>query len=250
MESWKPFGPRSLWAAERMEFGTTHAIAGAADWLSLHDNHAADADERLAAIGEILGHIAEDARGGGVFPFAPGDAAWSEAAFLQAIEAEDEALAASLLRAAVGYARKARELLPALARAALAHYADFGHSLIYVVQTVVLIERLGEAVAEPLLQMLVRSLVYARREDLLPEFRDILEAAGWQLLHVDESRFAATCSKIADNYGWLDFTHALTFARAGVVAAEAAPDLWPAILLQLACFIGRNATCVDPYKQG
>ncbi len=52
-----------LWAAERLEFGTTHAIAGAPDWLNLHDNHAADADERLAAIGEILGHIAEDARG-------------------------------------------------------------------------------------------------------------------------------------------------------------------------------------------
>ena len=60
----------------------------------------------------------------------------------------------------------------ALARAALAHYADFGHSLIYVaVKAVRLIERLGPRVAPPLLLSLARSLVYARREERLPEFR-------------------------------------------------------------------------------
>ena len=272
------------WAAERLEFGTTHAIAGAPDWLALHDSHARNADERLAAIGEILGHIANDARGGGVFPYPSGAAPWSEAGFLQAIETEGEPLALAFVRGALESGLRERDLLPALARAALAHYADFGHSLIYVVQTLALIERLGEAVAEPLLQMLVRSLVYARREDLLPEFRDyalrlaewgsptrkvpvpeaaslrrlsarramavtaawgghfepsavfpiMVEAAGWQLLHADDRLFAATGGKIGDNYNWLDFTHALTFARAGMVAAHAAPDLWPAVLLQLA----------------
>jgi hypothetical protein len=189
----------------------------------------------------------------------------------------------------------ARDLIGAFARAALAHYADFGHSLIYSVKTVELADRLGQASAEPLLTLLARSLVYARREDLLPEFRAyrprleawgrsgakppplearvlrgrsaksvmdavdawsahhspsaifevLVEAAAWMLLHVDESEFTRTSGKIADNVGWLDFTHALTFADAGLCVAAQAPDLWPPILLQLGCFIGRNAAWVD-----
>src|SRR3546814_2110653 len=43
--------------------------------------------------------------------------------------------------------------------------------LIYVLKTGELIDRLGPASAEPLLLNLVRSLVYASREDLIPEFR-------------------------------------------------------------------------------
>jgi nitrite reductase/ring-hydroxylating ferredoxin subunit len=76
------------WLAERLEFGMTHALAGAPDWLRLHDGATA-ADERLAALGEILGHIAEDGRGGKTCAFAAGELTWSEAAFLEAIEAED-----------------------------------------------------------------------------------------------------------------------------------------------------------------
>jgi hypothetical protein len=74
----------------------------------------------------------------------------------------------------------------------------------------------------------------------------LVEMAAWMLLHADESQFVRTDGKIADNVGWLDFTHAITFADAGLVATAAAPDLWPALLLQLACFIGRNAAWVDP----
>ena len=49
------------------------------------------------------------------------------------------------------------DLLPILADAALAHYAGFGHSLIYVVKTIELAQRLGSQVAEPLLRLLARS---------------------------------------------------------------------------------------------
>ena len=146
--------------------------------------------------------------------------------------------------------------------------------------------------------MLVRSLVYATREDLLPEFRDyharlagwgramrqpaphsklprcvgtiaeigdgcrsphwgtryppeaifavLVEAAAWILLHVDERLLASVDAALADNIGWLDFTHMLTFADAAVTATRRLPALWPAALLQLACFIGRNAGYVDP----
>jgi nitrite reductase/ring-hydroxylating ferredoxin subunit len=284
------------WSAERLEFGATHAMAGAPDWLALHDRPRATAVERLAAIGEILGHVAEDARAARRFPFAAGETPWEAQAFLDAVEREDEAGAVALMRGALRAGLSVHDLAPTLAEAALRHYADFGHSLIYVVKTAALIERLGPGSAEPLLAMLVRSLVYATREDLLPEFRDyrarlddwgreagaapplkraalrgrsakqamavvaawgarhpperiftiLLEAAAWSLLHVDEARLVRTDAAIADNVGWLDFTHALTFADAWCAVAKQRPDLWPAALLQLACFVGRNTGYLDP----
>jgi nitrite reductase/ring-hydroxylating ferredoxin subunit len=281
------------WAAERLEFGTTHAHAGAADWIALHDSPAAEPDEKLAAIGEILGHLADDARDGRRFPFPEGSLAWDEPSFLAAIEREDEAEAITRLRGALAAGIGVDDLLPALCIAALAHYADFGHSLIYAVKTAVLGNRVGEA--GTLLPLLARSLVYATREDLLPEFRDyaghlanwgssrtdapplaagalrgkapkaamaivagwgakhrpeaifpiLVEEATWTLLHVDDRALTRLDAPIADNVGWLDFTHALTFAESGLTAVKLRPALWPAVLLQLACFMGRNAGYVD-----
>jgi nitrite reductase/ring-hydroxylating ferredoxin subunit len=120
-----------VWAAERLEFGTAHAIGGAVDWLRLFDRPSSTEDEKLAALGEILGHIADDARGGGRFPFAASAREWNEAEFLASMEQEDETAAIGLLRGALTAGLTPNDLLPALASAALAHYAGFGHSLIY-----------------------------------------------------------------------------------------------------------------------
>lgn len=282
--------------AERLEFGTTHAIAGAPDWLRLADGEGTAPDERLACLGEILGHVADDGLRGKRFPFPAGQLAWSEAAFLNAIEREDEAQAVALARGALCAKLTIEDLLPALVTAALAHYADFGHSLIYTVKTAELARRLGPDVGAPLLLMLTRSLIYATREDLLPEFAAygaclkqwgqarqpcpplvaaslllgcspktamgivaawgahhpperifvvLVEAAAWLLLHVDETILTRADGKIADNVGWLDFTHALTFAEAARTAVRMRPELWPAVLLQIACFIGRNNAYSD-----
>ncbi len=73
----------------------------------------------------------------------------------------------------------------------------------------------------------------------------LVEAAAWNLLHADETVFTSTNGKLADNVGWLDFTHALTFAEAAHCVVPRRLGLWPAILLQLACFVGRNAGYVD-----
>jgi nitrite reductase/ring-hydroxylating ferredoxin subunit len=285
-----------VWCAERLEFGMTHAIGGAADWLRLFDRSSSTEDEKLAAIGEILGHIADDARGGGDYPFPPAAGRWNEAEFLAAMEQENEPAAIGLLRRALNTGVTPNDLLPVLAAAALAHYAGFGHSLIYVAKTIQLARRLGAEVAEPLLCLLARNLIYARREDLLPEFRDyaarlaawgqslpacpplhpsalrgmapksamavvaawggshsseaifpvLVEAAAWNLLHADEDVFTRADGKLADNVGWLDFTHALTFAEAAAGVVRLRPDLWSAVLLQLGCFVGRNAGYVDP----
>ena len=68
----------------------------------------------------------------------------------------------------------------------------------------------------------------------------LLGAAAFNLLHFDTAFERATGNPIADNVGWLDFTHALTFANACRHICEDRPDLWPRAALQLALFIGRN----------
>jgi len=284
------------WSHERLRYGMTHAAAGAADWLALHDEAETNGAERLVCLGEILGHIADDVRQDALYPFAEGSAAWSEATFLDAIEREDEGHAVRLVRGALQSGMEPETLEPALNRAALAHYQDFGHALIYALKCIDLIRRLGRDTAEAVLLPYVRSLIYATREDLLPEFRDyarqlndwgrrraeptpldaaalrggsartamavvaawapshapeaifatLVEAASWALLHADAAQFERSDVKLADSANWLDLTHMLTFAEAGARAAALDPSLWPAVLLQLACFLGRNAGFVDP----
>ena len=44
---------------------------------------------------------------------------------------------------------------------------------------------------------------------------------------------------------WLDFTHAITFGNAVRRLSRRYPELWPQGLLQMACFVGRNAGYLD-----
>jgi nitrite reductase/ring-hydroxylating ferredoxin subunit len=276
---------------DRLEYGMTHAHAAAADWLALAAR-AGDDDKRLAAAVEPIAHLAWDTLGAGHHPYADGVAEWDAAGFVAAIEAEDEAKALAHLRGALWAQVAPDAVFRALGRAALAHYADFGHSAIYVLKTRQLIEALDGESAEPLLFALTRALVSATREERLPEFRayaralsawdgtgdapagaetyrganveaalrltlaasgrppretydTLLEAAAWNLLHFDTAVDRATDNAIADNASWLDFTHALTFANATRHICETQPDLWPAALLQLALFVGRNKAYVD-----
>jgi len=274
------------------EFGMGHAQAAAADWLALRASDAGtDPARRLAPILEIVGHLAWDTRREPRHPFAAGAEAWEPEALVAAIEAEDEARATRLVRGALQAGLDTETLTRPLARAALAHYQDFGHALIYVAKTAELIRRLGRQAAEPALLALVRALVYARREDLIPEFRAygpagaawdgrgdalprvddlarasvgraldltvagsakpaalydrLLHAAARQWLHFDLDLQDRVDQPISRNVGWLDFTHMLTFANAVRTLATRFPDLWPAGLLQLACFLGRNAPFCD-----
>jgi nitrite reductase/ring-hydroxylating ferredoxin subunit len=283
-------------SAERFEDGMTHAHAAAADWLSLSDG-ANSEEKRLAAMLEPIGHVAWDMRGADSFPFADEVRAWNVEGFVAAIEAEREADAIAFVRGALREGRLYSELRPAFARAALAHYADFGHSAIYVLKAGELIARLGEAVAEPVMLLLTRSLVRATREEKLPEFRSyakalrgwseggdapiaaddlarlnveamlarvlqssqrpvresyeaLLGAAAWNLLHFDLRADQASDNALADNVGWLDFTHALTFANATRQLSEETPELWPAALLQMALFAARNAKYVSAEDDG
>ncbi len=181
----------------------------------------------------------------------------------------------------------------ALARAALAHYADFGHSAIYVPKAGALIRRLGEDIAEPVLVSLVRGIVSAFREDLIPEFRayggaletfgtkpngaapaaadyaklnankavqftaehgtapaldlfrTLLAANATNMMAFDLSHLDDLDQPYGSDFGWLDLTHGLTFADAVLELCRKYPELWPAGLLQMACFSGRNIAHQD-----
>jgi nitrite reductase/ring-hydroxylating ferredoxin subunit len=78
----------------------------------------------------------------------------------------------------------------------------------------------------------------------------LLGAAAFNLLHFDTAFERASDNAIADNVGWLDFTHGLTFANACRHICEERPDLWPRAALQLALFIGRNRKYVHDDEDG
>ena len=281
---------------ERLRYGMTHAWAGTEVWLRLRDT-LDDPTERLACAAEALSHIAYDTLREPPFPFAPTQplARWEAPAFLAAVEAQDEAGAASLLLGALVEGRRFADLEPTLAAAALAHYNDFGHALIYLTHLRGLSARLGPAVEAPLLLGWLRMLVYATREDLLPDFRHyaaaraqwpraadsdaardgdaidiapfvgrsvrdtltatvaaaakvsplqlhqaLLHAAALHLLRFDERVERRVDNPVAENVNWLDFSHALTFGHAVRLQCTREPALWPAGLLQMALFAGRN----------
>jgi nitrite reductase/ring-hydroxylating ferredoxin subunit len=198
-----------FWTFDRLEFGTTHAFAAAPDWLTLKRHYAGDESEALVPLVEAVAHMAWDSQREDRYPFPEGERPYDPEAFLEAVEQEDEtraiALARGALSAGLGYA----DLEPILARAALAHYQDFGHAAIYVYKTGSLIESLGPQVTEPLLFALVRSLVYASREDLIPEFR----AYGPALQSWHEKSSAGAQRLRAEDFRGLDVARALARCR-------------------------------------
>jgi nitrite reductase/ring-hydroxylating ferredoxin subunit len=282
------------WSHDRLRFGMTHAYAATAGWLALYDR-STDAEARLVCLIEAIGHMAWDCLREPVHPFTANAQPYDVGAFLAAIEAQDEDRTVALLRGALAQGCRFSDLEGALTEAALRHYADFGHSLIYVVQTGRLIARLGSRVETPLLLALVRSLVNASREELIPEFRGystavaawppsgpstgtampamfldcsvgealtatvdaaaiasthdlyhaLLGASAMNLLRYDVRCQERVDNTVAENVGWLDFTHGLTFANAVRRQCRKFPELWPQGLLQMACFVGRNGGFVD-----
>ncbi len=163
----------------RLRDGMTHAYAAAEAWLRLRDS-LADDTLRLACATEAFAYIALDTLREKTYPFTASPAPWDGRDFAAAIESQDEASAAALLNGALAQGLHFANLESALVEAALAHYNDFGHSLIYLMHAQRLIVRLGIEVEKPLLLAWLRSLILATREDLLPDFRRYADAvAAW-----------------------------------------------------------------------
>lgn len=168
------------WSWQRMRFGWTHAYAGMADWLILYEEYSGNDEQQLVCLIEAVAHTAFDTLRESEYPFPEKISTFDETVFLDAIEAEDEPVAIANIRGGLRDGLAFSDFEPGLTQAALAHYNDFGHSLIYVSKAGQLIQLLGEQVAEPLLLSLTRSIIYARREDKIPEFRGYAKAlAAW-----------------------------------------------------------------------
>lgn len=160
------------WYHDRLEFGFTHALAAAADWLSLAARQRDDWEKRLICLAEVVDHMAVDALRHPRYPYAEPRDSFCSDRFLEAVEIEDREAAEGMLQSALADGICWQNLEPTFAQAALAHYNDFGHSLIYVYKTAQLLERAGDEAQQYVLPALARHLCYTTREDLLPEFKD------------------------------------------------------------------------------
>lgn len=215
------------WTHDRFEYGMTHAFAATADWIALHGNKKLTPIEKLVPILEAVGHMSWDCPKEQTYPFSDKQKNFEAGSFEKAIEDEDEELAVSYLNGALNDDVQVDILIASLAKAALAHYANFGHAAIYVYKANQLIERLGSSCAAPVLRSLIRSLVYASREDLLPEFQHYSSALdGW--------------SQASDNSSIdLDFD-GLNVNKALNKAAESAVENPERIYAQLLKTLARN----------
>jgi nitrite reductase/ring-hydroxylating ferredoxin subunit len=70
----------------------------------------------------------------------------------------------------------------------------------------------------------------------------LLCASALNMLRFDEALQHGVQQPIAKNVGWLDFTHAITFAEALFEEASTTPEVWRSGHLQMACFVGRNVS--------
>jgi nitrite reductase/ring-hydroxylating ferredoxin subunit len=159
------------WSWQKLEFGWTHAYAGMADWLILYAEQQQNDELKLVCLVESVTHVAYDVLRERDYIYSDVTSSFDEQSFVDSIEAENEDAAIAAIRGGIRDGMKFTDFESALTRAALLHYNDFGHSLIYVTKVASLIECLGNAVMEPLLLSLVRGFIYASREDKIPEFR-------------------------------------------------------------------------------
>lgn len=279
-----------LWSYDKLEGGTTHAYAAGADWLKLY-LEADNIEDKIIYLTEAIDYISLDSLRHKSYPYTENKREWDYQQFIQAIENEDENTAIELINGAFVSGLGFKDIEEALVEVTLAHYNDFGHSLIYLQKTAYLIEKLGINVEKELSQALTRSIIQATREDLLPEFKEYstyLKAYGELNENINDSFFLKNVNKsmkltvdlfknqsnqqiyekllesnvknflyfdinyqykfdnkVTENIGWLDFTHALTFANAVNEICNKYPELWKKALLQMACFNGRNIGFLD-----
>lgn len=184
------------WSYDKLEDGTTHAYAVAGDWLRLY-LESNNQEEKIIYLTEIIDFISLDSLRQPIFSFNESILDWDYNSFIEAVENENEDKAIALINGFF-YKKLDYEILEkALFEVAIKHYNDFGHSLIYVQKTSYLISKLGKDIAKPLVLALVRSIIKATREDLLPEFNKyneyvqskpkLINSKSFFMLNVNES---------------------------------------------------------------
>ena len=227
------------WSHQKFEFGMTHAYAAAADWIALYDELAGK-PEGLTCLVEIIDHISYDSLRQSDYPFAEKKRAFSEEGFLAALERAHEAEAIEYLNGALGSGMHFADLERTLTQAALSHLNDFGHTLIYVSKVATLVERLGPEVEPYLLKNLIRSIIYATREDLLPEFQKL----ALQLELYPDEQGSGTLATLANDSGT---PYGMTVNKAMEWVVARAREVPPPVLYEAVMTAGaRNLLCADP----
>ena len=159
------------WLHNRLEFGSSHAFAGTADWLALANIFRGDFERTLVCLSEAVDHMSFDALRQPEYPFATGEEPFTREAFLAAVENQETSRVEAMVSNALKEGLHWEDLEEPFAAAALMHYNNFGHCAIYVQKTGELIDTLGMDLRYLVLP-LSRRLCNASREDLIPEFRD------------------------------------------------------------------------------
>ncbi len=280
-------------ASPREEYGIGHALAMAADCLSISDLY--EGDDKTLPVLQALSGLAETTRNRAPRSLPPGDASVD---LLAAIEAGDHDAAlgsvVGRLRQGAMPAELRREILEFVG----SHHLSYGHGAIYTQRTFELLERVGWDRAEDLLPWLVSALVYATREDSLPYMREAVRlisdadreamvaapdwrASGWEdsdgalrstILEASQAPIAEAVEAVlagagvdgllsavslavserllrydhavefdpAVDFGWLDITHGLTYARAARWAFAADPCPATARLALFAVFLAHD----------
>ena len=88
-----------------------------------------------------------------------------------------------------------------------------------------------------------RALAFTAEHGTAPArdlFRSLLAANATNMLAFDLKHLGDLDQPYGSDFGWLDLTHGLTFSNAVRKQCGRYPELWPAGLLQMACFSGRN----------
>lgn len=160
-----------LWSYDKFEDGTNHSYAACADWLSLFFN-SENLENKIIYLTESIDYMALESLRQTKYPYSQNIKKWNYKEFIEAIENQDENTSIELINGSYNEGLTFKDIEKALVESALMHYNDFGHSLIYVQKTGYLIDKLGDELSVPLTQSLVRSIIKATREDLLPEFKD------------------------------------------------------------------------------
>ena len=160
------------WSWLKLEYGMDHAYAVTADWLSLYSEFSG-IEEKLICLAESIDYLAETSLRQPDYTYTEARIPFDSNQFLLAIEKEEEDTAIAMVNGGLADGLHFSDMEEAFTEAALLHYNDFGHSLIYVTKIAKLIEKLGVEMERFLLPTLVRSICAATREDLLPEFRKL-----------------------------------------------------------------------------
>lgn len=160
-----------FWSFDKFEYGMTHAYATAADWVSIYNN-STDEEEKIICLTEAIDHIAFDSLRHKTYAYNEINDVYDSEKLFKFIIEERVKDAEGQVYSAFKEGLRFKQLEELLSRAALEHYNDFGHSLIYLTKVKELCDLYEDIEVDKALTLcLVRSLCYSTKEDLLPEFK-------------------------------------------------------------------------------